>query len=492
MKRHLASFLSFLKTKKFPTTEDIATLRHSPVSLYTGGLFILLTLVVGLFLALLMHLSALVSTDVPDYGGSITEGVIGAPRFINPLLATSETDEVLTTLIYSGLISRADDGSVTPALATSCTASPDARSYQCTLPPHLVFSNKHPLTSADVLFTLQTKKLLALSKDPYSIWGNVSVEAPDATTVRVTTTGNPTDLIDILTTGIVPKELWEPIPLASLADSAANMAPIGAGPFTLTNISYTNTIPTEITLTRNKHFAGPKPFLHSIIVHSYANQLDLKAALHQQSIMSTSALKGTYIDTQIENDFSITPIATTKSVALLVNQTQATSTMAQSLAAVGATIDKKAIIDTIEHGYGIPLSLESTSRSNSAVPLSRTPALPISIAVQKDEDLIATAELLSTTLKEFGILSTVNVFDQGLFSDQLQLKAYPFVLVATDTAIAGYQRLIPLYTKTIPHISEVSLHTPTPQTVSGLAAIFRDTQGWYRRTDRVWNWFTLK
>jgi hypothetical protein len=85
----------------------------------------------------------------------------------------------------------------------------------------------------------------------------------------------------------------------------------------------------------------------------------------------------------------------------------------------------------------------------------------------------------------------VNVFDQGVYTDQLQLKAYPFVLVTTDTAIAGYQRLIPLYTKTTPHISEFSLHTPTPETVSGLADIFRGTQGWYRRTDRVWNWFTL-
>jgi hypothetical protein len=33
------------------------------------------------------------------YGGDINEGIVGTPRFINPVLATSEQDEDLTALV---------------------------------------------------------------------------------------------------------------------------------------------------------------------------------------------------------------------------------------------------------------------------------------------------------------------------------------------------------------------------------------------------------
>ncbi len=40
---------------------------------------------------------------VPTYGGKIKEGIIGTPRFINPVLATSDQDKDLTALVYAGL-----------------------------------------------------------------------------------------------------------------------------------------------------------------------------------------------------------------------------------------------------------------------------------------------------------------------------------------------------------------------------------------------------
>lgn len=486
MKRPFASFLSFLKTKKFPHQEDREVLRLAPLS-FLKGVFVVVAIVsIVLFLTILMRLSALVSTDVADYGGSITAGVIGAPRFINPLLATTETDILLTTLVYSGLMKESDDGSIVPVLAKECIANPDSTSYQCALRENLVFSNNHPLTSADVLFTFQTKKVVALSTDPESDWGSITIEAPDMQTVRISTTGDAATLKQKLTLGIIPKELWEPIPLSSLSNSAANMAPIGAGPFTLTRISYTNTIPTEVVLKRNARVVKPKPFLKKIIVHSYANQLDLKAALHAHDVDHTSVLSSAYIDTTIENDFSITAVPTTKSVSLFMNQNQSGTPTARSLAALSPHIDRSAIIDTIEHGYGIPLFDESTPRSTSQAVTPGT--TPISIAVQKDEDLVRTAQLLSEKLKEFGILSTVNVFDQGVYTDQLQLKAYSFVLATNDT-IAGYQQLIPLYTKSVAHIFALTIHTPLPKTVRAVNESFRDATYWYARTDRVWNWF---
>src|SRR4051812_8408913 len=40
----------------------------------------------------------------PAYGGTLTEGAVGSPRFVNPLLALSDSDRDLTTLVYAGLM----------------------------------------------------------------------------------------------------------------------------------------------------------------------------------------------------------------------------------------------------------------------------------------------------------------------------------------------------------------------------------------------------
>jgi len=45
------------------------------------------------------------TTGMPDNGGSFTEGMVGEPRLINPLLSQSnDVDRDLTSLIYSGLM----------------------------------------------------------------------------------------------------------------------------------------------------------------------------------------------------------------------------------------------------------------------------------------------------------------------------------------------------------------------------------------------------
>src|ERR1700677_3633011 len=76
-------------------------------------------------LVYLLNDSILVAT--PAYGGSWSEGLIGAPRFINPVLALSDSDQDLTSLVYSGLLKATPEGSYVPDLAQSYTISPDGK-----------------------------------------------------------------------------------------------------------------------------------------------------------------------------------------------------------------------------------------------------------------------------------------------------------------------------------------------------------------------------
>ncbi|MCX6712480.1 MAG: hypothetical protein NT041_02210, partial [Candidatus Vogelbacteria bacterium] len=53
---------------------------------------VLLIIFVVSSLATLEHLNKKLMVDRPMAGGSLTEGVLGSPRFINPLLAASDAD----------------------------------------------------------------------------------------------------------------------------------------------------------------------------------------------------------------------------------------------------------------------------------------------------------------------------------------------------------------------------------------------------------------
>src|SRR5665213_2906565 len=73
------------------------------------GLLILGTSLVGFF-----KLQSFIMITEPAYGGSLTEGDVGSPRFVNPLLALSDTDQDLTALTYAGLMGEAPDGTLIP------------------------------------------------------------------------------------------------------------------------------------------------------------------------------------------------------------------------------------------------------------------------------------------------------------------------------------------------------------------------------------------
>ena len=80
-------------------------------------LFAALAVVSAIVIVYLMNAALVVPT--PARGGSLTEGIIGSPRFINPVLAVSDADRDLTALVYSGLLKATPEGAYVPDLAQS-------------------------------------------------------------------------------------------------------------------------------------------------------------------------------------------------------------------------------------------------------------------------------------------------------------------------------------------------------------------------------------
>ena len=105
--------------------------------------------------ALLYMLNATLLIEVPTRGGSYSEGIVGAPRFINPVLAISDADHDLTALVYSGLLKATPQGEYVPDLAESYSISPDGKTYTFKIKKNATFQDDKPVTADDIVFTIR-------------------------------------------------------------------------------------------------------------------------------------------------------------------------------------------------------------------------------------------------------------------------------------------------------------------------------------------------
>ena len=196
------------------------------------GVFIFFSgvaIVSSVCLVYLLNNSLLVA--VPAYGGTVSEGVIGSPRFINPILAVSDSDRDLTSLVYSGLLRATSDGDYVPDLAQSYTISPDGLTYTFKLRPNATFHNGMKVTADDVVFTINKANDPALQSPERANWDGVTVAAIDAETVQFTLKAPYAPFVENLTTGILPKQLWQNVSDDEFSFSDLNTNPVGSGPF---------------------------------------------------------------------------------------------------------------------------------------------------------------------------------------------------------------------------------------------------------------------
>ena len=159
---------------------------------------------------------------VPTAGGEYTEGIVGQPEYVNPVIAISETDLSLVKLIYSNV---ADD-------ADAIQSSPDGKIWNVRLKSNLTWQDGQKLTSDDVIFTVQSIQDATAHSPKAAAWQGVTASRVSELEVQFTL-ANPyaffkDDLADLY---IVPKHLFADVPPANWHLSDYSLKPIGSGPY---------------------------------------------------------------------------------------------------------------------------------------------------------------------------------------------------------------------------------------------------------------------
>jgi len=284
---------------------------------------------------------------VPTYGGTLVEGEIGNPQFINPLLAISDADRDLSTLTYAGLMGLSGDGTLMPVLAEDYAMSDDGKTYTFTLRKDAKFTDGSPVTAADVVFTVRKAQDPGLKSPEYANWSGVNVVAVDSGTVRFTLAKPYAPFLELTTLGILPSRLWQNISDTEFPFSALQTNPVGSGPFKIAGVSRNASgLIQSVSLTQNPYYVLGRPYLNGIQFKFYSNAEDLSRALVSGDIESAYGIP--------KEGAMTAPYARVFGVFFNPNDNQI-FTRAEVRKALSLAIDRHEIVNSVLGGYATPI-----------------------------------------------------------------------------------------------------------------------------------------
>lgn len=213
----------------------------------------------------------------PAQGGIFIEGVVGRPRFINPIFApTNDVDRDLTEFIFSGLMKYNSKGEIVPDLTENYEILENGKVWEISLKENLAWSDSQPLTSDDAVFTFETIQNADTKSPLRSNWVGVKVEKISDFKIRLTLKNPYSSFLENLTLKIIPKHIWGNTPPQDFPLSFSNLQPVGSGPYKLKNLMQDKEGKiVSLILGRNPYYYGATPNIQEISFHFFDNENDL-------------------------------------------------------------------------------------------------------------------------------------------------------------------------------------------------------------------------
>lgn len=435
------------------------------------------------FLTVLGQLTLSHRLEIPTVGGEYTEGLVGAPQFINPLYASAnDVDSDLTKLIYSGLFKWKEGDGIVLDLAESYTISEDQKTYTIKIRNNAKWHNGDPVRVSDILFTVQCLQDPAYHSPLAASFRGVQVSEVDEQTVQFVLEEPFAPFLSALTVGVLPANLWaelspKNVPLASL-----NLSPVGSGPYKFDKY-YTLEKTGEIrsyNLLRFNDYYGPPAKIEKITFKFYPDIASATAALENQNIEGLSFVPNHLIE-EIEKNRSIILLYPSmpqevvlffnqetrsllqdenirQALALALNKEEIVSAALnnggsvidgpilsgmigyyseikkteQNIAAAVALLDKTKYLEISPDGYRAK-KIQKTENNQTVDSFEE---LTLNLTTVNQLEFIKTAELLAEQAKVAGIkISIETVESSDFYNNVIKPRAYQILLTAVQLGI---------------------------------------------------------
>ncbi|MFC5508610.1 ABC transporter substrate-binding protein [Bosea massiliensis] len=200
--------------------------------------------------------------ETPVRGGTLIVAQSSEPTHLNLAVQANNAASLISPKIFDGLLTYEFDFSPKPQLARDWKLSPDGLELVFHLRPNVRWHDSKPFTAADVVFSYD-QAWRKFSPRAASLFGSVeSVTAPDELTVVWKLSKPAPHLLLAFASHIlqiIPRHLYEG---TDLLKNAANLKPIGTGPFRFASWERGS----HIRLVRNEdYWDQPRPHLDAVI-----------------------------------------------------------------------------------------------------------------------------------------------------------------------------------------------------------------------------------
>lgn len=279
-----------LKFKKWPSKSQWRQLLKILSKKEKVVFFVFLFLFFASFLSLVINFYLKNTEVVPTPGGFYTEGIVGSPRWINPLYATAnDPDRDLVELIYSGLMKYDGEGKIVPDLAKEYEILEGGKVYEFYLKENLFWSGGKALTADDIIFTIESVQNPDLKSPLRANWLGVEVEKISDREIRFELKNPYAPFLENTTLKIIPKHIWQDIAPQNFPLAVYNLKPVGSGPYKLKTLNQDKEGKIiSLTLNRNPYYFNKTPNLKEISFKFFGNEEDLIKAYRKGEIEGIS------------------------------------------------------------------------------------------------------------------------------------------------------------------------------------------------------------
>lgn len=315
--------------------------------------------VAGRFAALVLAVAAAVAANgcgggnatggttsgAPGDGGVLRFALETAPSTLDPSQMVEKASLIVTQQVAEGLFEVEKNGQTVPDLASDVKTAPDGRTMTIDLRRGVTFSNGKPMTSKDVVFSLEQAR-----KSPFngSLYSSISaVEAPSSGTVVLKLKSAAPALVSALanySAYIVPDNF------GGLSEKEFGQAPIGTGPYAVASGQRGG----DIELIPNSHYwKQTKPHFDEIVFTVATDENSRLQQLRSGDLdMSSATLIGT--TTGLPPGSGVRIDETQQKIVnyLLLNQNYPLFKDPRVREAVNLAVDREGIIKTATDGKG--------------------------------------------------------------------------------------------------------------------------------------------
>ena len=230
--------------------------------------------------------------DVYTTGGTYTEATIGEVGSMNPLFATTNSEKVLSKLMFATIATIDYSGHAGNQLASSITAGENGQKWLVKLRDNLKWSDGEPITNDDVVFTVKLIQNSAVNTIYEANLANVKVSINEEGVIVFDLPSAYADFIYALNFPVVPQHVLGDADPKTLIENSFSNTPVTSGAFTYNAVQADSSGEKVVYLSANENYYLGRPMLSSFAVHTFTDKEGIVGAINSGSVTATAELSG--------------------------------------------------------------------------------------------------------------------------------------------------------------------------------------------------------